>query len=137
VSAVEPREILSVRAELERQFKRTGRNRLRRWCIGLLVSLILVVAGFQVYYQLQYGTLAWWSPPARLAYCGLTYERVPADDAVIPAKWENLVEVASIPPLSRPVLSAQDDLRTLGSCADPIYYRSGSGELTEYAYPTV
>jgi hypothetical protein len=100
------------------------------------VGIVLFIAGFQVYFQLQYGTLAWWSPPARLAYCGLTYERVPAKDVNIPASWEGSVEVTSIPPLFRPVLSVQGDLHSMGSCANPVFYKSGSGELIEYAYPT-
>jgi hypothetical protein len=125
-----------VRDELDDRFQRTGRSRFRRRWVGLLVIFVVVAAGFQVYFQVQYGTLAWWSPPARLPYCGLTYQRVPAEDVVIPARWENLVEVSSVPPLFRQVLSAQGDLRALGRCANPIYFRSGSGELIEYAYPT-
>jgi hypothetical protein len=137
VTFVEPRPQLSVRDELEVRFQRAGRLRFRSWCIVLLVSLLVVIAGFQVYFRLQYGTLAWWSPPARLAYCGLTYERVPPKDVALPAESESLVEVSSVPPLFRPVLSVQGDLRAFGRCANPVYYRSGSGKLIEYAYPTV
>jgi hypothetical protein len=84
----------------------------------------------------MHSTLAWWSLPSRLAYCGLSYERVPAKDLSLPPRRTGLVKVTSIPPLFRPVLSLHGDLHAMGKCADPLFYRSGSGELIEYAYPT-
>ena len=127
---------VSVRDQLDRRFTRMGRLRLRRWGIAVVLSLLPVIGAFELYFQFQYGTLAWWSPPNRLAYCGLSYERVPAKDASLPPRWTDLVKVTSIPPLFGQVLSLHSDLHAMGRCADPLFYRSGSGELIEYAYPT-
>jgi hypothetical protein len=56
-----------LRGELDRRFQRDGRLRLRRFSVGLLVGSIVLVAGFQVYVQVEYGTLAWWSAPPRIS----------------------------------------------------------------------
>jgi hypothetical protein len=135
--------------ELERRFQRENRLRFVRWCVGILVSIVLVVAGFQIYFQVQYGTLAWWSAPTRIPYCGWTYFPVSGqdvrsdalslraregDDSVANrAALGKMVEVTSVPPFFRPVFSAPEAFPdSAGKCADPIFYESGSGQLIEY-----
>jgi hypothetical protein len=127
---------------------------LRRWSIGLLVVVVAVVAGFQAYFQVEYGTLAWWSAPHRISYCGMTYIPVTGHDPRVgvlgaPVRTGNgsvanraalgeLVEATSVPPLFRPVFSAPDAFPhavgdTSQECPDPLFYQSGSGQLIEYA----
>jgi len=120
------------------------------------VSVILFVAGFQIFFQVEFGTMAWWSTPQRIAYCGTSYIPVTGYDPRLdalgvparegsgsvanPASLGKLVEVTSVPPLFRPVFSAPDAFPTnsVGDtqhyCADPLFYKSGSGNLIEYAY---
>jgi hypothetical protein len=127
---------------------------LRRWFIGLFIGTVVVGAGFQAYFQLQYGTLAWWSTPRRISYCGMTYIPVTGHDPRVGllgapvrtgagsvanrAALGELVEATSVPPFFRPVFSAPDAFpEAVGDrtqeCPDPLFYRSGSGQLIEYA----
>jgi hypothetical protein len=142
-----------VRDQLESRFERHGRRRLRHWIIVSFVALVLLVVGFEAYVQVQFGTVAWWSTPPHISYCGWTYTQVsgrdPRPDALgssvrvgsasvaSRASLGRLVEVMSVPPLARPVFAAPDAFPGgIGKCADPIFYQGGSGELTEYAART-
>lgn len=144
---------LAVRAELERRFTRNGRRRVSRSVIAAVAVIVPLIAGFETYLQVQFGTLAWWSAPPHISYCGWIYTPVfgrdtrpdalglsarPGTDSVASrASLGKLVEVMSLPPLARPVFAAPDAFPDgIGKCADPIFYQAGSGELVEYGAPT-
>jgi hypothetical protein len=127
----------SIREELERLFEREGGARLRRrirdLILGVAVALLLTVTGLEIYLQRQYGTMDWWSAPARINYCGWTYERLPPSrPAAVPI---SLQSVLSIPPLFRHVY--EERYAPLdGNCPGLLFYRPGPGSMIQYALPT-
>jgi hypothetical protein len=138
---------LDVRHALERRFAREGRYRARRWSVTVVVILVLAGSGFWSWFFVQYRTMAWWGAPAQIPYCGWNYIPVPAADQDVGrlSSMGPLVEVTSVPPLFRAVYGTAESMRlgmndngtTTSSCADPLYFQTGSGKLIEYAAPTV
>src|SRR5580693_2419207 len=86
---------LSVRQELERKFARRNRQRTIRGVRSGLALLVLAVGGFWVWSFAQYRTLAWWSAPTRIPYCGIGYVRAqgPVETTVHRSWLGPLVEV--------------------------------------------
>ena len=138
----------SVRDELDKRFERRGRLRAARWAISLLVVIILLAAGFWVWFGVQYGSLAWWSAPHHITYCGWTYVPAPAGTQASVHRDDlgPLEEVTSVPPFFRPVFIAPEltpnATGTGGgqSCSasiigEDLYFQSGSGRLIEYPWP--
>jgi hypothetical protein len=144
---------LSVKDVLDRRFQQGRRRSIQRWAVSLLVVIVLALGVFQAYFQVEFGTFEWWSAPPHIPYCGWNYVPVTgldsrADALGVPARLESsptanraslgkLVEIMSIPPLSRPVFAAPEAFPGgLGKCADPIFYQTGTGALVEYGAPT-
>lgn len=139
MSSVESGALPSVRDELERRFQRDGRIRLRRFCVTLLLVVVILCATFDAYFRLQYGTFAWWNAPPRIPYCGLSYVRAP-QGTVSRSSPGKLDQVTSVPPLFRAVYASpvadHDGIGSSQSCSVILYFQTGSGTLIEYAYPT-
>jgi len=144
-SGVVPERSLSLRHELEHSFRRETRRRVVHWAVAVPVLLMLLTAGFSVWFRGQYGTFAWWSAPPRIPYCGLNFVPAPAgyQSFVNRSSLGRLDEVTSVPPLFRAVFIAPESSVSVGggqSCSgaagDSLYFQSGSGKLIEYVYPT-
>jgi hypothetical protein len=119
----------------------------RRVAIAVVAALVLTFAATSVASRVAYGTLAWWSDPHRISWCGrqylpaagpaLTRTAVEQRGSLAGAATYSLVTVTKVPPVvGRPLVAPVTPTaildRTQSPCATVVYLQTGDDAYRPY-----